>query len=169
MAILDSGDRTQYSTGAVRDKRSAKGRCDLLPLDIVGRLFRGDSAWREAFELINRFQETGDEQYLIDALLSECIYDTAADMCLETSIHFREGAEKYAENNWKKGIPVKDYIDSCVRHGLKYLRGDNDEPHDRAFCWNLMAAAWTCVHKPELNEYAARCQHETEERCTEVS
>ena len=30
--ILDSGDRTQFSSGAVRDMKGGKGRCDLLPL-----------------------------------------------------------------------------------------------------------------------------------------
>ena len=75
-------------------------------------------------------------------------------MLLEVSIHFEEGAKKYGENNWQKGIPVHCYIDSAVRHYLKYLRGDKDEPHDRAFCWNLMCAIWTCKHKPELNDYS---------------
>ena len=51
-------------------------------------------------------------------------------------------------------MPVKIYIDSAVRHYLKFLRGDEDEPHDRAFCWNIMCAIWTCKHKPELNDYA---------------
>lgn len=159
MAILDSGDRTQYATGAVRDRRNLKGRCDLLPLDVVGMIFGGASyipVWKMVFEKLDMFQETGDEQHLVDALLLECMFPTSEEMCLETSIHFREGAEKYAENNWRKGIPVRDYIDSGVRHLLKWLRGDNDEPHDRAFCWNLMCAIWTCKHKPELNTYAKK-------------
>ena len=75
-------------------------------------------------------------------------------MLLEVAIHFEEGAKKYGENNWQKGIPVQRYIDSAVRHYLKLLRGDDDEPHNRAFCWNIMCAIWTCKHKPELNDYA---------------
>lgn len=31
MAILDSGDRTEFETGAVRDMHAGKGRFDLLP------------------------------------------------------------------------------------------------------------------------------------------
>jgi hypothetical protein len=77
-------------------------------------------------------------------------------MFLEVAIHFEEGAKKYGENNWQKGIPVHCYIDSAVRHYLKFLRGDKDEPHDRAFCWNILCAIWTCKHKPELNEYAQK-------------
>jgi hypothetical protein len=74
-------------------------------------------------------------------------------MFLEVSKHFEEGAEKYGEYNWQKGIPTHCYIDSAVRHYLKWLRGDEDEPHDRAFCWNILCCTWTCIHKPELNDY----------------
>ena len=63
-------------------------------------------------------------------------------MFLEVSKHFEEGAKKYGENNWQKGIPPSCYIDSAVRHYLKWLRGDNDEPHDRAFVWNIMCCIW---------------------------
>ena len=31
MEIKDSGDRTQFDTGAVRDMHTGKGRMDLLP------------------------------------------------------------------------------------------------------------------------------------------
>ena len=30
--IKDSGNRTEFATGAVRDIQVGKGRCDLLPL-----------------------------------------------------------------------------------------------------------------------------------------
>ena len=33
--IKDSGDRTQFETGAVRDMGSGKGRCDLVPWNAV--------------------------------------------------------------------------------------------------------------------------------------
>ena len=38
MAILDSGARRDFGTGAVRDVAEGKGRCDLMPLDVVGTL-----------------------------------------------------------------------------------------------------------------------------------
>ena len=74
-------------------------------------------------------------------------------MLLETAKHFEQGAKKYGDYNWQKGIPVKSYIDSAVRHYLKHLRGDADERHDRAFVWNILCCIWTCKHKPELNDY----------------
>lgn len=38
--IADSGDRTQFSTGAVRDMHEGKGRFDLLPMCVLLRLAR---------------------------------------------------------------------------------------------------------------------------------
>ena len=34
--IKDSGSRREFGTGAVRDIQEGKGRCDLMPLDVVG-------------------------------------------------------------------------------------------------------------------------------------
>lgn len=38
--ILDSGERTDFGTGAVRDMHEGKGRCDLLPPNALLRLAR---------------------------------------------------------------------------------------------------------------------------------
>lgn len=157
--ILDSGNRRQFESGAVRDIQEGKGRCDLLPLDVVGTFLKVAydkehlTATNVVFDEISRFQEDGSVDHLYEALLYGCPFDNLFTMILEVSKHFEEGAKKYGENNWQKGIPVHCYIDSAVRHYLKFLRGDKDEPHDRAVCWNLMCAIWTCKHKPELNEY----------------
>lgn len=149
--IKDSGDRTEFATGAVRDMRVGKGRCDLMPIDIICKIFDGKE--KDIFALISQFKETGSTSFLISAIKAFCDYNYET-MMLEVSIHFEEGAKKYGENNWQKGIDANCYIDSAIRHYLKYLRGDDDERHDRAFVWNLMCCAWTCEHKPELNTYA---------------
>ena len=71
-------------------------------------------------------------------------------MLLEVAKHYEEGAKKYDERNWEKGISLHCYIDSGVRHYLKWLRGDGDEPHDRAFVWNMLGAIWTQINLPHL-------------------
>jgi hypothetical protein len=71
---------------------------------------------------------------------------------LELSKHYEAGAKKYSPNNWKLGIYVHCFIDSALRHYLKHLRGDTDEPHGRAVLWNLVGALWTHNHRPELND-----------------
>lgn len=151
--IKDSGDRTQFASGAVRDMHEGKGRCDLLPLDVVGSITNNRILSR-----ISEFQDDGLPHHLTQALsiADDALFSNKWTMFLEVAKHFEEGAKKYGDNNWRKGIPVKCYIDSAVRHYLKYLRGDKDEPHDRAFCWNILCAIWTCKHKPELNDYARK-------------
>lgn len=39
MELKDSGNRREFSSGAVRDSNEGKGRCDLLPLDVLGELY----------------------------------------------------------------------------------------------------------------------------------
>lgn len=154
--ILDSGDRTQFESGAVRDMRAGKGRCDLMPLDVVAYFMRDDDGDSDAiFEAVYHFQESDNIECLDKAIDHFCItreWDPCTAL-LETAIHFEDGAKKYGDNNWRKGIPVKVFLDSALRHYIKFLRGDKDEPHDRAVCWNLMCAIWTAKHKPELDDY----------------
>ena len=153
--ILDSGDRTEFASGAVRDMREGKGRCDLLPLDVVTMLIPVNGDKHRVILYVHNFIETSNSFDLVCALDWFCTLKKwdKCTMLLEVAKHFEEGAKKYGENNWRKGIPVRCYIDSAIRHYFKWLRGDQDEPHDRAFCWNIICAIWTCKHKPELNDY----------------
>lgn len=159
MSIVDSGTRQEFHTGAVRDIQKGKGRCDLLPLDVISDIGADWKQWhKDVLLLICKFQHIGDHGYLNTALtcFGSNVFPDPMTMLLEVSMHFEEGAEKYGEDNWKKGLPVKCYINSAVRHYLKFLREDSDERHDRAFCWNILCAIWTCKHKPELNEYGQK-------------
>lgn len=146
--IIDSGERRKFDTGAVRDIQEGKGRCDLLPLIVASRVLTEGIIYDEVLFLIDKFQKTNETQYLIEALHSFCKmhYEYPETMLLEVSKHFEEGAKKYGEHNWEKGLPVSCYIDSAVRHYLKAHRGDNDENHDRAFVWNLMCCIWEVDH-----------------------
>ena len=159
--ILDSGNRRQFASGAVRDIQEGKGRCDLMPLDVVAEYLTLNSQPNVILSCIHAFQTDGNCVYLFKGLdyFNEHHWNNNKTMILEVSKHFEDGANKYGENNWQKGIPVHCYINSAVRHYLKFLRGDNDEPHDRAFVWNIMCAIWTCKHKPELNEYERKETH----------
>lgn len=152
--IKDSGERREFETGAVRDIQEGKGRCDLLPLDVVSWLTE-DMHIVNIFMGLTDFQKDNDNSHLISVLReSECLFGNCWTMVLELSKHFEAGAKKYGERNWEKGIPTHCYIDSAVRHLLKHLRGDTDEPHDRAFVWNIVCCIWTCINKPELNDYS---------------
>jgi hypothetical protein len=36
--LQDSGNRRLFESGAVRDIQEGKGRCDLLPLDVIAQM-----------------------------------------------------------------------------------------------------------------------------------
>ena len=149
MEIKDSGTRRKFDTGAVRDVADGKGRCDLLPLITIGE-FMGD----DILQSIGRYVYTGDRVWLRRAinLFIRIKHISDWDAWLEVAKHYEDGANKYAERNWEIGIPLHCYIDSGVRHYFKFMRGDTDEPHDRAFLWNMLCLLWTQDNKPEMND-----------------
>ena len=108
--IKNSDDRTVFESGAVRDKKTGKGRCDLLPACVLLRLAK----------------------------------------------HYERGAERYGEYNWQKGIPCHSFVDSALRHMLKYMDGQTDEDHLIAAIWNLCGLAWTEEKLPELMDIPER-------------
>ena len=74
--IKDSGQRTEFPTGAVRDLREGKGRCDILPLKIISNLINDQDI------LINilTYQNSGDIDCLYDAA-EQFIEDAFPDAC----------------------------------------------------------------------------------------
>lgn len=90
--IKDSGDRTEFTTGAVRDMHEGKGRCDLLPMCVLLRLARhyengckkyGDRNWEKgipahsfadsAMRHIFKYMDgQRDEDHLIAAIWNLC-------------------------------------------------------------------------------------------------
>jgi hypothetical protein len=101
--VKDSGERSEWSTGAVRDMRRGKGRFDLLPYRALKRI----------------------------------------------AVHYENGAAKYGDNNWRKGIPMWCYLDSAIRHAAMYMEGFRDEDHLAAAAWNLICAIHTeeCIEQ----------------------
>ena len=163
--LKDSGARKEFSTGAVRDISEGKGRCDLLPLDVIDRVLNVyeqrlanktvPNPDHTVLSLVDGYICNGDDGYLVAAIfhfIDEAFLKDPYTAIIELSKHYEDGAKKYSDNNWKLGIDLHCFIDSAVRHYLKYLRGDNDEPHDRAVLWNLIGAIWTHKHKPEMND-----------------
>ena len=147
MVLKDSGTRREFKSGAVRDVAEGKGRCDLLPLYVIGTI-ENDAILRN----IGKFIYEGDVELIISTikLFYNVVYKTPYDAWLKVAKHYEDGAKKYDARNWEKGIPAHCYVDSGVRHYLKFMRGDTDEPHERAFLWNMLGLLWTCDNMPEL-------------------
>lgn len=146
MEILDSGNRREYGTGAVRDVNETKGRMDLVPLDIAG-IVMNDPVLID----INDYVRSGNRDYLVQVIrdFSDACYENIYTALIEVSKHYSDGCKKYGPRNWEKGLPLSCYIDSAVRHYVKFKRGDKDEPHDRAFLWNLFGVLWTQENKSD--------------------
>lgn len=156
--LVDSGERDIFVGGAMRESAAGKGRCDLLPLREVSDFLGNDPV----LDHLGIFLENGNKDELYKALYSAAhiMYitnedspcKTIAGAFLETAKQFEQGAEKYAPNNWMKGdgLPLHRYIDSAVRHYLKWLEEWEDEPHDRAVMFNLICAIWTANNKEAI-------------------
>ena len=154
--LKDSGSRRGFGTGAVRDMAEGKGRCDLLPLREVAELMDNDPVLH-LFADVQATDDTAQKCRLLKDALAylgaakparlDCpnfvpLFPNLSTLIIEVSKQFEDGARKYGDNNWRKGIPARCYLDSATRHYLKHLRGDHDEPHDRAACWNIICMIW---------------------------
>lgn len=151
MSVLkDSGSRQEFPSGAVRDISSGKGRMDLIDIVCAAELLNDDPILFR----ISDFVLNKDLNALYDAMeiFAEQRYSDIPTAMIEVSKQYEDGSIKYTKNNWRKGIPLHCFIDSALRHYMKYLRGDKDEPHDRAFVWNLMGARWTYMNRPDLDD-----------------
>lgn len=150
--ILDSGNRRQFAGGGVRDMAEGKGACHLLPLDIVAEVY--DYAQnvvdvtfspQKIFRNMNAYLWENNTDGILDNIVSFAIwhFKNLETAMLEVAIHYENGSKKYTPNNWRRIGETDTFVDSATRHFLKFLRGDQDEPHDRAFLWNLLGLLWT--------------------------
>jgi hypothetical protein len=67
------------------------------------------------------------------------------------------GCKKYAKDNWKKGMPASQIIESMLRHTFKLLEGELVDPesgieHVGHIQCNAMFLAYVLREKPEYND-----------------
>lgn len=75
-----------------------------------------------------------------DIALHKGRFDLIPPIVLERlAKHFENGAVKYGDNNYRKGIPTTSFIDSCLRHINEVRMNYTDEDHLAAAIWNLVA------------------------------
>ncbi len=67
-----------------------------------------------------------------------------------------EGARKYGDYNWERGMPASDMINHALRHIYLFLGGDRSEDHLGHAAWNVMGAIHSLEVWPELNEGTLR-------------
>lgn len=68
---------------------------------------------------------------------------------IELSKLLEQGAIKYGDRNWEKGIPLSSFLDSGQRHIANFMIGRTDEPHLVQAAWNILCAIDTLVRIKE--------------------
>lgn len=63
-----------------------------------------------------------------------------------------EGAAKYGDWNWEKGMPVHDLLNHVLAHIYQFLGGDRSEPHLGHAAWGMLAAIHSLELWPHLND-----------------
>jgi hypothetical protein len=62
--------------------------------------------------------------------------------------HYENGARKYGDRNWEKGIPITRFLDSALRHLNEWREGYREEDHLSAALWNIACI----IHTEEMIE-----------------
>jgi len=79
-------------------------------------------------------------------------YDLVSPIGLEAIARTcAEGAAKYSDFNWERGMPVHDLLNHSIRHIYQYLAGDRSEDHLPHAAWGLLAAIHSEALWPHLN------------------
>ena len=62
------------------------------------------------------------------------------------------GAEKYAPNNWRKGLPFEQVVDSLMRHLAAFRAGEDFDPESG--CRHIDHVACNVMFLQSFNRYA---------------
>lgn len=73
---------------------------------------------------------------------------------------YGEGAIKYSDENWLKGIDAKNLMNHAMTHINKYMAGDKTEDHLAHAAWNLFAIMHFEELKPDMINITTRMELE---------
>lgn len=74
------------------------------------------------------------------------------DLLMRVSNWYGAGAEKYGDNNYRKGQPQSAVVGSLLRHLTKYSMGMTDEDHLSAIVWNALCLMNDETYHSDNNE-----------------
>jgi hypothetical protein len=67
-----------------------------------------------------------------------------------------EGARKYGDRNWLKGIPASVMLNHAIRHVYLWLQGDATEDHLAHAAWGLFGVMHFEEAMPEMIDVPSR-------------
>jgi hypothetical protein len=82
----------------------------------------------------------------------EAYYLITPDILSSLARTYAEGAKKYGDFNWEKGMPASDLLNHAIRHYTLFISGDTREDHLGHMLWNIGAAIHSLAHWPQLNQ-----------------
>lgn len=59
---------------------------------------------------------------------------------------YGEGAKKYGDRNWKKGLPTADVLNHAFMHYTEWRKGNTDEDHLAKIAWAMFTLIWNEEH-----------------------
>jgi hypothetical protein len=146
---------TAFGTGAEREEKVDKGRFDLLPPAAYQTATQGilkDFTWPQVYAATAHLLDFQTVEKLEENLRVMCtlawIITKKHDKELPLkalAVHFEQGGRNRGNDNWKKGIPLSSFISSGLRHMEQCHAGLEDEPHHRAFLWNMVSGLQTLL------------------------
>lgn len=89
----------------------------------------------------NRKFETGAQRDIADNKLRMSLIPQ--EELKRVMQRYLDGAVKYGENNWMKGMPLSVFYDCAHRHLDAWWSGKDDEDHAGAVVWNMLCAMYT--------------------------
>ena len=71
---------------------------------------------------------------------------------------YGEGALKYGDHNWEKGINIKNLLQHSIAHIYQYLDGDASEDHMGHAAWGLFTVMHMEEKLPNMQDVPSRRQ-----------
>jgi len=136
--------RETFESGAVMD--TTDYRYDLMSMPVTLELLKHIDESFAAQELTRFLLRYNNDNPNMLRLTIEALAETL-NVKLPDLAHFyaqalHEGAGKYGERNWEKGIPESNLLNHALHHLFKLVSGDQSENHRSHLVWNVL----TLIH-----------------------
>ena len=139
--MVDRPHRETFDTDAVRD--TTDYRYDLIPTMItLGLLYYHPKAHKFARGLLGYMD--GKPSLILEDL-ADLLGVRVLDLAHLYAQALHEGAIKYGEQNWKRGLSESNLFNHALYHLFKLVSGDNSENHPTLLTWNVMTLTYQRV------------------------
>lgn len=127
-----------FESGATRN--AVDCRYDLMSVPVTAVLL-GDHPVAKRF-VLNLFEYYNGKDTEVVSYLAETLQVNPYDLVYLYAQAMHEGASKYGEGNWLKGIPESNLLNHALHHLFKFVAGDTSEDHRSHLVWNV----FTLIH-----------------------